>query len=86
MKSVADVNVILPLILAQHPHREVASAWWSDQSDQSVVFTIPVRMAILRLLTSRKLMADGVLKPEVAWMTVNELLADARAILSLIHI
>lgn len=81
MKSVADVNVILPLILAQHPHRDVASAWWSDQADQSVVFTLPVRMAILRLLTNRKLMGDGVLKPEDAWMTVNELIADARAIL-----
>jgi len=80
MISVADANIILPLILAQHPHRSSAVKWWDLQLDQSVIFTLPVRMAILRLLTNRKLMQEGVLKPEDAWSILSELTNDVRAI------
>lgn len=80
MNAVIDVNVALPLILEQHSQRAVASAWWAKQPDQSVVFTIPVRMAVLRLLTNRALMGGGVLKPEQAWSVMTALLADARSV------
>lgn len=80
MKSIADVNVLLPLILEQHSHRAAASAWWNDQPDESVSFTLPVRMAVLRLLTNRALMGTGVLEPVQAWQTLGELSNDARAV------
>lgn len=80
MKSIADVNVILPLILDQHTHRKTAAAWWSKQPDASVGFTLPVRMAILRLLTNRTLMGSGVLDAGQAWQILGELTNDARAV------
>ncbi len=80
MKSIADVNVILPLILEQHSHRVAASAWWETQPDEGVIVTLPVRMAILRLLTNRTLMGTGVLEPGQAWHTLSRLTYDARAV------
>ncbi len=79
MKCVVDANVLLPLLLEQHPHRPAAAAWWDQQADESVLFTLPVRMALLRLLTNRTLMGKGVLQPEEAWAAVAVLTGDARA-------
>ncbi len=78
--SVIDSNVALPLILEQHPHRSVAAAWWDKRPDQSVLFTLPVRMSVLRLLTNRALMGDGVLSPSMAWETLGSLTGDARSV------
>lgn len=77
---IVDSNVVLPLLLEQHPHRAVAATWWNDCADESVLFTLPVRMGVLRLLTNRALMGDGVLTPESAWQIVSTLLTDARAV------
>jgi toxin-antitoxin system PIN domain toxin len=76
---VIDSNVVLPLLLEQHPHRAAAAAWWNDCEDLSVIFTLPVRMSVLRLLTNRTLMGDGILAPDKAWETLSALLTDARA-------
>lgn len=80
MNSLVDVNVLIPLVLEQHPHRAEAAGWWDDQPDQSVLFTLPVRMALLRLLSNRKLMGEGVMNPEEAWQTLHALTSDARVI------
>ncbi len=81
MNSLIDVNVLIPLVLEQHPHRAEAADWWENQPDQSVVFTLPVRMALLRLLSNRKLMGDGVMSPEEAWRTLDTLTSDVRAVI-----
>ncbi|HMP98014.1 MAG TPA: PIN domain-containing protein [Kiritimatiellia bacterium] len=78
--SVIDSNVVLPLILAQHPHRKTAAAWWEHCDDESVHFTLPARMSVLRLLTNRTLMRDGILTPEKAWDALSMLTSDARAV------
>lgn len=70
---------MLPLVLAQHPHRAIAGEWWENCPDASVVFTLPVRMGLLRLLTNRAVMAEGVLSPEAAWQTLDALTQDSRA-------
>ena len=80
MPSIVDVNVILPLILVQHPHRVMASAWWNGCADESVIFTLPVRMGTLRLLTNRAVMGSGVLSPESAWDSLATLTDDARSV------
>lgn len=80
MPSLVDANVILPLLLDGHPHRAVASAWWDKQPDESVIFTLPVRMAVLRLLSNTHVMGTGVLAPEDAWQALAELTSDARAV------
>ncbi len=80
MKCLVDANVALPLLLDSHVHRAAAEAWWDRQADDSVVFTLPVRMAVLRLLTNRALMGEGVLAPDAAWHALDSLLNDARAV------
>lgn len=79
--AVIDSNVVLPLILEQHTHREAAAKWWDEQPDQSVIFTLPVRMSILRLLTNRKLMGEGVLQPDQAWEALLLLTGDIRSVI-----
>jgi hypothetical protein len=37
---------------------------------------------VLRLLTNRTLMGEGVLSPEVAWHTLRELAEDVRAVVT----
>lgn len=80
MTSVIDLNVVLPLILDQHPHRETAVAWWDGCMDEAVLFTLPVRMGVLRLLTNRTVMGSKVLSPDEAWDALQQVTADVRAV------
>ncbi|HJU40515.1 MAG TPA: hypothetical protein VJ724_13145, partial [Tahibacter sp.] len=66
MRYVVDANVLFPLIAAGHAHQQPAMAWWNACNDGDVGFCSPVRMALLRLLTNRKIMGTGVLQPEQA--------------------
>lgn len=82
MTSVIDLNVVLPLMLEQHPHRFAAEHWWEQCDEAAVLFTLPVRMGVLRLLTNRKVVGDGVLSPDSAWQTLNDILQDGRALVA----
>jgi hypothetical protein len=79
MDALIDVNVVLPLLLRAHPHRGMAAAWWDSVEDGSVVFCLPVRMGVLRLLCNSRVMGESVLRPEDAWDALATLTSDARA-------
>jgi toxin-antitoxin system PIN domain toxin len=76
MPCIADANVLLPLLIAGHPHRKPALAWWDGQGDGEVGLCLPVRLSLLRLLSNRKVMGDSVQLPEAAWSAVEALAAQ----------
>ena len=79
MPSLIDVNVALSLIVRAHPARPSAAAWWDSVEDASVVFCLPVRMGVLRLLSNPRVMGASVLRPEHAWEALATLTSDCRA-------
>lgn len=80
MRCIADANVLLPLLSADHPFRKPALDWWDEQGDGEVGLCVPVRMSLLRLLSNRKVMGNSVQRPEAAWSAVEALVAQPRVI------
>ena len=78
MRYLADVNVLLPLLTDGHPHRGPAVQWWEHCDDNNVGLSLPVHMALLRLLTNARVMGSSVLGPERAWEVVALLSDDPR--------
>ena len=78
MRCIADANVLLPLLTEGHAHREPANTWWEARDDGDVGLSLPVRMALLRLLTNSRVMGSGTLRPAQAWSAVQCLIDDPR--------
>lgn len=78
MRSIADANVLLPLLTEGHAHQAPALDWWAACSDEDVGLSLPVRMALLRLLSNAKVMGSSVLRPAAAWNAVQSLIEDPR--------
>lgn len=78
MHSIADANVLLPLLTEGHAHRDPAEAWWEVCADGEVGLSLPVRMALLRLLTNQRVMGSSTLRPSQAWNAVQCLIDDPR--------
>lgn len=78
MRHIADANVLLPVLTEGHAHRGPAVEWWEGCDDGTVGLSLPVRMALLRLLTNVRVMGTGTLRPEGAWNAVGNLLDDPR--------
>src|ERR1700742_1786768 len=76
MRFIADANVLLPLLIQDHPQHGRASLWWEQCGDGEVGLCLPVRMALLRLLSNRQVMGSGVQKPEAAWAAIEVLAAQ----------
>jgi toxin-antitoxin system PIN domain toxin len=55
-----------------------AAAWWESTLDGDVGLSLPVRMALLRLLSNSRVMGSSVLRPPQAWSAVQGLLDDPR--------
>lgn len=77
MRCIADANVLFPLLSSDHPHHKVAAAWWEERAEGEVGLCLPVRMALLRLLTNRRVMGSSVQQPEAAWAAVEALASHA---------
>jgi toxin-antitoxin system PIN domain toxin len=80
MRAIADANVLLPLLTEGHAHRTPALAWWEDREDGEVGLCLPVRMALLRLLTNVRVMGSSILRPELAWDALDLLIDDPRIV------
>jgi len=80
MRYIADANVLLPILSSDHPHHRAALAWWEECDDGDVGLCLPVRMAILRLLSNRRVMGSSVQRPEAAWAAMEALAAEPRAV------
>ena len=78
MRYIADANVLLPVLTEGHAHRTPAVEWWESCDDGDVGLGLPVRMALLRLLTNIRVMGSGTLRPEQAWDAVDHLINDPR--------
>jgi len=78
MRYIADTNVLLPVLTDGHAHHGPAVTWWESCDDGDVGLCLPVRMAILRLLTNVRVMGSGTLTPDRAWEVVDQLLNDPR--------
>lgn len=81
MRYIADANVLLPLLTEGHAHLVPALEWWERCDDGDVGLCLPVRMALLRLLTNTHVMGSGTLRPEEAWDVVDQLINDPRVVL-----
>jgi len=75
MRYIADASALFPLLSSDHPHHATARGWWDKCRDGEVGLCLPVRMALLRLLTNRKVMGTSVQRPESAWAAVEALAA-----------
>jgi uncharacterized protein len=80
MTSLVDANVLLPLALSGHVATRAAFAWWNAQEPDSVVLCLPVRLAVLRLLSNRQVMGAGVLPPRRAWDVWRAFETDSRTV------
>lgn len=78
MRCIADANVLLPILTEGHAHSHPAAEWWQSCEDDEVGLCLPVRMALLRLLTSTRVMGTGTLRPARAWDAVQQLIDDPR--------
>lgn len=80
MRCIADVNVLLPIVVGWHSHHAAAWAWWNTCRDASVILCWPVRLGVLRLLTSRVVMNERPLPPSQALRVWKELADDPRSL------
>lgn len=67
MRYIADANVLLPVLADDHAHRIPAVGWWHACDDGDVGLCLPVRMAVLRLLSNARVMGSGTLCSEQVW-------------------
>lgn len=79
MVYLADVNVLVALLHAAHPHQARASAWLEARSDSATIGLCRVtQLGLLRVLTNKAgLAAETHTAPEV-WDAWSALLADDR--------
>ena len=81
MKFLADVNVIFPLLLSRHQHREKALEWFDAIAAGDVVLNRLSRLGALRLLCNAQVMGADLLQPKSALEALQVLEADERIVL-----
>lgn len=54
--NVLDVNVLIALYRAEHPHHDAARTWWNESAAAGEPFTVPdlVWVAFTRIITNRR--------------------------------
>lgn len=78
MRSIADVNVFLPLLIPAHPAHGAAIRWFDAQSDGSVGWCLPVKLGVLRLLCNARVMGRDAQVPTRALDVWAALSTDPR--------
>ena len=81
MKFLADVNVIFPLLISRHQHRDKALEWFDSTAEGDVVLCRLTRLGALRLLCNAQVMGADVLQPKSAMEALRVLEADERIVL-----
>lgn len=79
MRYLADVNVLLALLHARHEHHRLIVPWLEAHAGQGAIgMCRVVQMALLRLLTARRVMAEEVMPPRAVWQVLDQLAEDGR--------
>ncbi len=78
MRSIADVNVFLPLLIRAHPAHRAALDWFEAQPNAGVGWSLPVKLGVLRLLCNPKVMGSDALAPTAALDVWTALAANPR--------
>ena len=81
MKFLVDVNVIFPLLVSRHQHRDKALEWFDSTAAGEVVLVRLARLGALRLLCTSQVMGPDVLQPKAAVEALEVLEADERVVL-----
>ena len=74
----ADVNLWLATLVADHPHHDAAIAWWREtvaDPDQRVAFCRITQLGLLRLLTNERVMGRQRKTVDEAWSIYERALA-----------
>lgn len=82
MKFLADVNVIFPLMVSSHQHREKAVEWFDSVNAGEVVLSRLTRLGALRLICNSHVMGADVLSPKATLAAIEVLEADERIVLA----
>ncbi len=80
MITIADINVLLPILVADHAFHPVAWDWWETRTDASVGLCLLSRLGVLRLLCNSKVMAGSPVTPLDALRALDSLAEDPRCI------
>lgn len=83
MKFLADVNVVFPLLVSRHQHRDSALRWFDSTSAGHVGLSRLTRLGTLRLLCNAQVMGPDVLVPRAALAALAILENDER--IELLH-
>ncbi len=79
----ADVNLWLATMVAEHSHHESAKNWWSREvlpSRSEVAFCRVTQLGLLRLLTNEKVMGDNRRAHLQAWQDYLQLVSQKSVI------
>src|ERR1700722_3909181 len=79
MTSIADANVLFPLLVQGHAAHEVVKGWWDKQEDGTVATCLVTRLAVFRLLTNTVAMNGAPVNPEEALDAWQRLSNDPRS-------
>jgi toxin-antitoxin system PIN domain toxin len=83
VKYLADVNVLFPLLISRHQHRQRALEWFDSVAVGEVALPRIVRLGLLRLLSTPQIMGPDVLSPAPALTALQKLEDDER--IALVH-
>ncbi len=83
MKYLADVNVVFPLLVSWHQHRDPALRWFNSASAGDIGLCRLTRLGALRLLCNTQVMGSDVLAPRTALEALAILENDER--IELLH-
>jgi toxin-antitoxin system PIN domain toxin len=81
VKFFPDVNVIFPILLSRHEHRDAALQWFDTVAAGQFALCRLTRLGVLRLLTNAQVMGPDVLAPAHAFQALTVLETDERAVL-----
>ena len=73
MRDLLDASVWLPLSAPDHVHYARAKRYWDEESADELVFCRVTALALLRHLTSSKILGDAALDGRAAWCASRNL-------------
>ncbi len=74
-----DINVWLALASSAHSHHAQARRWYESLEDEELVFCRFTQLGLLRLLTTKAVMATETLTQRQAWHVYDRFLKDGGA-------